>query len=110
MLEKYIKIQERVLKMTEINATDKLLYGLLVALAHKTGQIYAKNDYLAEALGLSQEKVKRSLKRLKDTKMIEIQNSNRYRIIKIVRSDIRTYEVVPDEQLDDIIMRIYNKR
>lgn len=95
--------------MTEINSNDKLLYGLLIALAHKTGEIYAKNDFLGDALGLSQEIVKRSLKRLKDTKLIEIENSNRYRIIKIVRPERKSIEVVPDKQIDDIIMRLYNK-
>lgn len=109
MLEKYIKIQERVLKMTEINSNDKLLYGLLIALAHKSGEIYAKNDFLAEALGVSQEIVKRSLKRLKDTKLIEIANSNRYRVIKIVRPERKTVEIVPDKKIDDIIMRLYNR-
>lgn len=109
MLEKYIKIQERVLKMKEINANDKLLYGLLIALAHKSGEIYAKNDFLGDALGVSQEIVKRSLKRLKDTKLIEIANSNRYRVIKIVRPELKTVEVVPDKKIDDIIMRLYNR-
>jgi len=110
MLEKYIKITSGVLKMKKLNSNEKLLYGLLVSLQHQTGQIYAKNDFLAESLGLSQDTIKRCLKTLKTYNMIKITSSNRYRTIEIVKPERPSVKVVHDPKWDEVIMRIFNKR
>ena len=81
---RYIKIPNEVLKMTKLSSNDKLLYGILNSLSAKSGVITAKNDFLAETVGLSIHQVKRSLKVLNDIGLIEVINPNRYREIKLI--------------------------
>lgn len=81
---RYIKIPNEVLKMTKLSSNDKLLYGILNSLGAKSGVITAKNDFLAETVGLSIHQVKRSLKVLNDIGLIEVINPNRYREIKLI--------------------------
>ena len=95
--------------MTKLNSNEKLLYGLLVSLQHQTGLIYAKNDFLAVSLGLSEDTIKRSLKTLKTLNMIKITSSNRYRTIEIVKPERPSVKVVNDPKADEIIMRLFNR-
>ncbi len=97
---RYIKIPNEVLKMTKLTSNDKLLYGILNSLSAKSGVITAKNDFLAETVGLSIHQVKRSLKVLNDIGLIEVINPNRYREIKLIPLSIYFADVIADEIKD----------
>ena len=100
----YIKIPNEVLKMTDLTSNDKLLLGLLLTLGYKNDYITAKNDFLAETLGLSIHMIKRSLNTLKKNDYIEIENPNRYRIITLL--PLPTKKVVHTDKLDPNIDKL----
>ena len=98
--------------MTTLSPADKLVYGLLITLGSKSEYIWAKNDFIAETLGLSLYQVKNSLKRLLDNNYIKIVNSNRYRQI-VVNQVIPVIEKPDNESnsanIDILLEKIYNK-
>lgn len=110
MNDNYIKIPNKVLKMTKLTSNDKLIYGLINSLCQKNDKTTVKNDFIADTLGISHNTVKSSLNRLKNNDLIMISNNNRYRIIKIkaVKPEITFLRIEIDEETNDLLERIYN--
>lgn len=124
----YIKIDRGVLNMKELTASEKLILGLLNVLTIRTGKTNASNNYISEMLGLSLDTVKRALKTLKEYNFIEIENSNRYRNIELLKKmEFKAYkkkskkskldepewldeilDSLGDEQLDYVSEWVYN--
>ncbi len=124
----YIKIDKGVLNMKELTASEKLILGLLNVLTIRTGKTNASNSYISEMLGLSLDTVKRALKTLKEYNFIEIENSNRYRNIELLKKmEFKAYKKkskkskldepewldeilnsLGDEQLDYVSEWVYN--
>lgn len=97
--------------MVDLSSTDKIVYGLLITLGSKSDYIYAKNDFMAETLGISLYQLKKSLNTLKTKKLIRIANPNRYREIEIL--PIQTVKPVKDREInsetEELLNRIYDK-
>lgn len=102
----YIKIPNKVLKMKELTSNDKLVYGLINSLTHKTDYTVVKNDFIGDTLGITHNTVKSSLKRLKSNELITITNSNRYR--KIIIKPLKAFKkVLIDKKTDEMLDSIY---
>ena len=111
MIENYIKIPNKVLKMKQLTSNDKLIYGLINSLTQKNGKTTVKNDFIADTLGITLKTVKSSLNRLKNNELITITNSNRHREIKItpVKAEITFFSLQIDDETNDLLDRIYEK-
>lgn len=87
----YIKIHFGVLEMKEIKLSSKVVYSLLSYLSNIENPLTVKNQFLADKIGISIDTVKRAVKELKDNNLIEIDNNNRYRTIKVVEINEHDY-------------------
>lgn len=107
----YIKIPNQVLKMKELTSNDKLIYGLINSLTHKTDYTIITNGFIVNALGITLTTVKSSLNRLKNNELITITNSNRHRQIKIkpFKAENDLFNAGSDKKTDELLDRIYKK-
>ena len=55
-----------ILEKKTISANAKLLYAEIIALSKKSGKCFAKNEYLAERLGIEKDTVRSLLAELKE--------------------------------------------
>ena len=111
MNDNYIKIPNKVLKMTKLTSNDKLIYGLINSLCQKNDKTTVKNDFIADTLGITLTTVKSSLKRLKSNELITITNNNRHRQIKIKlkKPEIDFCDFEIDPKTKEVLTRIYEK-
>ncbi len=79
-----IIIDDSIVKSNSINSTDKLVYGVIKALANNLGYCYASNDYIAQKVNLSKRTITNSIKNLKQANYIRVEIINYQRNIYIV--------------------------
>ena len=79
-----IIIDDSIVKSNSINSTDKLVYGVIKALANNLGYCYASNNYIAQKVNLSKRTITNSIKNLKQANYIRVEIINYQRNIYIV--------------------------
>ena len=79
-----IILDDSIVKSKKINSTDKLVYGVIKALASNKGYCYASNDYIAQKVNLSKRTITNSIKNLKQANYIRVEIINYQRNIYIV--------------------------
>ena len=79
-----IILDDSIVKSNKINSTDKLVYGVIKALANNLGYCYASNDYIAQKVNLSKRTITNSIKNLKQANYIRVEIINYQRNIYIV--------------------------
>lgn len=116
----YLKIYFGVFKMKQLKLSSKVLYSFLNYLSQIDNPVRVRNSFLAEQLDISLDTVKRSLNELKNAKLIETKNTNRYRTIEVKKLDFTDYlqnflkeynleqKIVLTQKENDMLERIYN--
>lgn len=69
-----IVIDDSIVKSNFINSTDKLVYGVIKALANNKGYCYASNDYISKKVNLSKRTITKSISELKNANYIRVEN------------------------------------
>lgn len=69
---------------SNLNSTDKLVYGVITSLAKNTGYCYASNEYIGKKVNLKKRTITESIKRLKKANYIRVETVNYQRQIYIV--------------------------
>ena len=89
MENKYIRIPFEVLEDKNLQATTKLLYGLILSLCNQNGYCWANNSYFVRALSISRATLIRCINELIRLELICFENDEKYnkRIIKCLISN-----------------------
>lgn len=67
---------EKILKDNSISSTEKIIYGIIGALANKKGYCYANNDYISKQLNLSKRTISKAINNLKNKNYIRVETKN----------------------------------
>lgn len=76
-----IILDDSIVKSNKINSTDKLVYGIIKALANNKGYCYASNDYISKKVNLSKRTITKSIGNLKRANYIRVETINYQRNI-----------------------------
>ncbi len=79
-----IIIDDNIVASNSINSTDKLVYGVIKALANNKGYCYASNEYIAQRVNLSKRTITNSIRSLKQANYIRVETVNYQRQVYIV--------------------------
>jgi DNA-binding MarR family transcriptional regulator len=92
IFETIIKIPVWIKELTELNKTDKQVYSQLVYFTQTTGKTEhrAKNQYLADLVGISTKQVSRIIKKLELLGLITVEIFDRFdRVITIIKDKMK---------------------
>lgn len=89
MENKYIRIPFEVLEDKNLQATTKLLYGLILSLCNQNGYCWASDNYLVKCLSIGNATVTRCIKELVERKLIERNNTKNNTTGKIEKRVIK---------------------
>jgi DNA-binding Lrp family transcriptional regulator len=70
----YAVVPSEILSNKELSSSEKLLIGIFISLSNKTGYCFASNQYISEALGVSNAYVRSLIKQLESKKIITREN------------------------------------
>ena len=76
-----IVLDDFIVKSNSINSTDKLVYGVIIALTNNLGYCYASNDYIFKKVNLSKRTITKSISNLKKANYIRVETINYQRNI-----------------------------
>ena len=76
-----IVLDDSIVKSNSINSTDKLVYGVIKALANNKGYCYASNDYISQKVNLSKRTITKSISNLRKANYIRVETINYQRNI-----------------------------
>ena len=82
-----IVLDDSIVKSNSISSTDKLVYGVIKALANNLGYCYASNDYISKKVNLSKRTISKSISNLRKANYIRVETINYQRNIYLT-SDI----------------------
>lgn len=68
-----ILLDDSIVKSKKINSTDKLVYGVILALSNHKGYCYASNDYIAKRVSLSKRTITKAISDLKKANYIKVE-------------------------------------
>lgn len=82
-----IVLDDSIVKSNSINSTDKLVYGVIKALANNKGYCYASSDYISKKVNLSKRTITKSISNLRKANYIRVETINYQRNIYL-KNDI----------------------
>ena len=82
--EAYIHLSDRVMNLSGLNRTDKLLYSVIAGFSGRNSCCYAGNGYLAAKVGVSRSTVTHSLCRLERRGLIR----------RVIRPDLGNLRII----------------
>lgn len=80
---KYAYIPDYIISYNKLNATARLLMGVIYSLSMKTGECFASNEYLSNKLGFTKRTIFTAISSLKKEDLIKVKNVNDNRRILI---------------------------
>lgn len=80
-----ILLDDSIVKSKKINSTDKLVYGVILALSNNKGYCYASNDYIAKRVSLSKRTITKTISDLKKANYIKIETVDYQRRIYLIQ-------------------------
>lgn len=78
---KYINIPEYILSYKRLNATERLVMGMIYSLTRMSGECFAPNNYFSNKLGFSTRTISSAISSLKREDLIITKNIDRNRKI-----------------------------
>ncbi|MBR2677813.1 MAG: DnaD domain protein [Bacilli bacterium] len=78
----YAVIPAEVRYDSDLRANEKILYGEITALADKSGECYASNNYFAELYGVTPQAISKWIINLKDKEYVDITYVNKGKMIE----------------------------
>lgn len=82
-----IILYDSIVKSKKINSTDKLVYGVIKALASNKGYCYASNDYISKRVNLSKRTITKSIGNLRKENYIRVETINYQRNIYLTNNE-----------------------
>ena len=73
---KYAHVPEYILSYKDLNATERLLMGIIYSLTRMSGECFATNEYFSNTLGFTTRTISSSISSLKRENLIVTKNIN----------------------------------
>lgn len=69
-----ILLDDAIVKSDLLSSTEKLVYGVILALSNSKGYCYASNEYIAKRVSLSKRTITKAIGELKKLNYIRVEN------------------------------------
>lgn len=80
-----ILLDDTIVKSDLLSSTEKLVYGVILALSNHKGYCYASNEYIAKRVNLSKRTITKAIGELKKANYIRIENIDYQRRIYLIQ-------------------------